>query len=96
MALAITIEFILEIQPRFTSSFSISMTKEVIMKSTKKILEELGFNKDAPLSTQKACLKNLSREATSQEFTRKKTIPKEDKQLTFPGLEVQIRNNKVS
>jgi len=29
------------------------------MQSTKKILEELGFNKDAPLDAQKAFLKHL-------------------------------------
>ncbi len=64
------------------------------MKKVKNILEELGFNKEAPLSTQKAFLKNLSREASQQEFTRKRTRQKLPKQMSFPELEVQIVSKK--
>lgn len=64
------------------------------MKKTKEILEELGFRKDAPISTQEAFLKNLVNEASKQKFVRKKSRPVEDAQLVFPELEVQIRNNK--
>ena len=64
------------------------------MKKAKDILKDLGFNKEAPLSTQQAFLKNLSKEAAAQKFSRKKPKKSEDKQLTLPGLEVQIRNNK--
>jgi hypothetical protein len=64
------------------------------MKKAKDILEELGFNKNAPKSTQEAFLKNLVNEAGKQKFVRKKSRPIEDKQLILPGLEVQIRTNK--
>ncbi|MCB0391871.1 MAG: hypothetical protein KDD58_11300 [Bdellovibrionales bacterium] len=64
------------------------------MKKAKDILKELGFNKEAPLSTQKAFLNNLTKQAAAQKFTRKKPKKELDKQLTLPGLEVQIKNNK--
>ena len=64
------------------------------MKKAKDILKELGFNSEAPLSTQQAFLKNLCKEAAAQKFSRKKPKPEVEEQLTLPGLEVQIRNNK--
>ncbi len=64
------------------------------MKKVEDILIELGFNKEAPQSTQRAFLRNLTNESAKQKFTRKKTKSTEDKQMTFPELEVQIRNNK--
>jgi hypothetical protein len=64
------------------------------MKKAKTILEELGFNKNAPKSTQEAFLKNLVKQNAKQEFVRKKPKKVQEQQLTFPELEVQIRNNK--
>ncbi|MCB9027372.1 MAG: hypothetical protein H6625_13705 [Bdellovibrionaceae bacterium] len=64
------------------------------MKKVKDLLQELGFNPQAPRSTQEAFLRNLRQQAETQNFSRKKPQKSEEKQLILPGLEIQTRNKK--
>jgi hypothetical protein len=59
------------------------------MKSVGEILTELGFNKDAPLETQKAFVRHLIKQAETlkpipqPEATAEKTVTDSNPQLSF-------------
>ncbi len=55
------------------------------MQSFKKIMEELGFNADAPLETQKAFIKNLV--AAAEQTRPQKTIVKPEVQAPAVATE---------
>jgi len=59
------------------------------MHSLKKIMEEMGFNKDAPIETQKAFLKHLI--ASAKEVQVKK-VPEQQVQLEL-DLGIIIENS---
>ena len=63
------------------------------MKSIGKLLEEMGFNANAPLETQKAFFKHLVQDAESKQLKRQK-IPKTEKKEQSAQMEFDLGGDK--
>jgi hypothetical protein len=68
------------------------------MRSIKELMEEMGFNKDAPIETQKAFIKHLI--ASAQELRPTKVEPPTSEQkkveVTPVQLEFDLGDRRVS
>ena len=64
------------------------------MRRIGEIMEDLGFNKEGSVETQKAFIKHLIKAAQVSQIDRKsKPLPKEPEQLSF---DLQDDNNNVA
>lgn len=63
------------------------------MKSIGKLLEEMGFNANAPLETQKAFFKHLVQDAEAKQSKRQE-IPKTEKKELPAQMEFDLDGDK--
>jgi hypothetical protein len=60
------------------------------MRSIKELMEEMGFNKDAPVETQKAFIKHLIASANQLDQTKVEPTPAQKKNIEIAPIQLEF------